>query len=110
MTNRDLILSALLLASLFLPTTVLAQSRPNQVGPSNDTGLQPYTTYGGVRENINLSNGNLNLQISPLTLPGRKGHDLSPSLEYDSKIYQLHYDNGGTTGQPTYWWDYESHT
>lgn len=42
-------------------------SAPHQ---ENDTGLKAYATYDGNRENINLSNGNLNINIPLLNLPG----------------------------------------
>src|SRR5579872_4319916 len=58
---------------------------PNPVTPSNNTGVQPYSTYDGVRENIALSNGNLSLSIPLLTLPQRTG-PFELGIEYDSKI------------------------
>ncbi len=95
----------LVTASLFiLPLTTLAQSQPNQINPANATGIQPYNMYGGVRENINLMNGNVNLQVPLLTLPGRNGLDLGVGLEYDSKIWVLHYE----INEFTDWWWWES--
>ncbi len=93
---------------LCLPAAVLGQSSPNQINPGNATGVQPYNVYGGVRENINLSNGNLNLQIPLLSLPGRNGHDVVIGLEYDSKIWSLHHELDEGTGFNHYWWDFEA--
>src|SRR5882762_1290396 len=56
---------------------------------STDTGVRPYVPYAGVQENINLTNGNLNLKVPLLTLPGRNGHDFTLELQYDSKIFKL---------------------
>jgi len=41
-----------------------------------------YSTDGG---NVNLMNGNLNLEIPLATLPGRNGHNFVLSVQYDSK-------------------------
>jgi hypothetical protein len=50
------------LASAFLfPASARSQTVPNQVNSGTMTGTMPYTSYGGVRENINLSTGDLNL-------------------------------------------------
>jgi len=84
----------LCLLIVLLPAGVRGQSSPVNVDPSNATGTSPYVTYGGVRENINLATGNLNLQIPLLTLPGRNGQNLSVALEYDSKMLA-----------PSYYWD-----
>lgn len=92
---------------LVLPRVARAQSAPNQINPGNATGIQPYNTYGGVRENINLATGNLNLQVPLLTLPGRNGHDLVLGLEYDSKMWSLHYFFDPETGFEYYEWEYE---
>jgi len=81
--------SSLLFAAL-LNLITLAQnvttSAPHQ---ENDTGLKAYATYDGNRENINLSNGNLNINIPLLNLPGRNGHDLNLTLQYDSKNWTI---------------------
>jgi hypothetical protein len=45
-----------------------AQSIPTQTTPQNSNGTLPYNSYGGVRENVNLATGNLNIQI-----PSRSG-------------------------------------
>lgn len=88
------------------PLWVRAQSQPTTLSTSNNTGTNPYETYAGVRENINLSTGNLNLVIPILTLPGRAGHDLVLAQSYDSKVWQLR-----GMSDPfevwSYWWDQE---
>src|SRR6266853_2524213 len=63
---------------------------PNIVTPETMTGIQPFTTYDGVRENIALTNGNLNLNLPLLKLPQRAGGTWEIGLEYDSKVYQVH--------------------
>jgi RHS repeat-associated protein len=107
MRNRLLISGAIILTLLIIFSIAgFGQSSiPNQVNPGNATGVQPYNTYGGVRENIGLANGNLNLQVPLLSLPGRNGLNLA--LVYDSKIWQLHGVYNPTTGDSTYSWDYE---
>jgi RHS repeat-associated protein len=99
------LLVALLL--LLSPLRTSGQSAPNQINPGNATGVQPYNTYGGVRENVNLPTGNLNLQVPLLKLLGRDGFDVSLSLIYDSKIWILHHDHDIASGQDLYWWDNE---
>ncbi len=77
------------------------------VAPLNDqTGVSPYQSYGGVRENISLASGNLNLQVPLISLPGRNGHDLTLALEYDSSFYNLIGNNQitGKTNPPLYEW------
>ena len=92
---------------LFLPSETSAQSTPNQINTGNATGVMPYNTYGGIRENINLANGNLSLYLPLLTLPGRNGQNLEVALEYDSKIWSLHHQFDPDTATDNYWWDYE---
>jgi len=77
---------------------------PVSVTTSNAIGEQPYVTYGGVRENINLSTGNLNLRVPLLHLPGRNGLDLDLGLIYDSRIYVLEATWDQTLGQFLYDW------
>jgi RHS repeat-associated protein len=86
------------------PSQLNAQSTPNSVGPTNETGVQPYGPYGGAHEDINLGNGNLNLQIPLLSLPGRNGHNFSLSLHYDSKIWEPSSEYESDTGQTIYYW------
>ncbi len=83
----------------------VSQSVPTQVDPANLTGIMPYNTYGGTRENINLSTGDLNLRIPLVSLPGRNGFSFPLELVYDSKIWTYHYefDPQGSTA----WWDIE---
>lgn len=62
---------------------------PTQVTPQDSTGTLAYNTYGGGHENVNLATGNLNLEIPLVTLPGRKGHNLTVGVEFDSNIQEL---------------------
>src|SRR6266403_1821408 len=103
-TNQLLLAFIAVVLTAAVPRTSLAQ----QLGPQNATGIQPYDAYGGGRENINLGNGNLNLQIPLVSLPGRNGHNLPLSIHYDSKIWVPHYDYDPETGQTSYWWEIES--
>ena len=58
-----------------------------EIKPSNDTGLRPLTPYSTGGGNVNLTNGNLNLEIPLVPLPGRAGMSYTLSLTYDSKIW-----------------------
>lgn len=58
-----------------------------EIKPSNDTGLKPLTPYSTGGGNVNLTNGNLNLEIPLVGLPGRAGMNYTLSLTYDSKIW-----------------------
>src|SRR3981081_2055150 len=97
--------SVLSLASAFLfPPSGRTQSVPNQLNAGTTTGTMPYTTYGGVHENINLSTGDLNLQIPLLTLLGRNGHSLTVNMYYDSKLAILQENLDPNTLNYNYWW------
>jgi YD repeat-containing protein len=98
---------AKLLAILLLTASfAFGQASPTQVAPSNDTGVKPYQTYAGARENINLSNGNLSLDIPLLALPGR-GLGLNLSVQYNSKIWSPH-ATWGSGSDLIYHWQYEN--
>jgi RHS repeat-associated protein len=72
------------------PSHVCGQSAPStQVTANNQTGVVSYNTYAGDHENVNLSTGNLSVQLPLVSLPGRDHHDLTVSLLYDSRIYEL---------------------
>ncbi len=82
-----------------------AQSAPpTQITPSNDTGVRALQTYSGTHENINLANGNLDLDIPIVSLPGRNGLGLHLSLQYDSKIWMPHATYSLTGSDLTYAW------
>jgi hypothetical protein len=83
----------------------MAQSAPTKIDANNAGGVQPYNTYGGTHENINLATGDLNLQIPLVSLPGRDGFDLNLSLVYDSKIWNLHGVRPMHSINAVYWWD-----
>lgn len=94
-----------LVATIVIPSVAQAQSVPNQVTANNATGTLPYVTYGGVHENINLSTGDVNLQLPLLTLPGRNKLDLNLGISYDSKRWVLHYMWNPDMGVYDYTWD-----
>jgi RHS repeat-associated protein len=84
--------AAILFISHFLlySTVCFAQlGTPTEMGSAFDKGVRPYTPYAGVHENINLTNGNVNLAIPLLKLAGRGGLDLNLEMQYDSKIWHL---------------------
>src|SRR3982750_219700 len=82
---------------------VAAQANPTQVTSSNDTGMRPYQTYAGAHENINLSNGNLSLDIPLLSLPGRNGFNLNFAVHYNSKIWTPHATYGSGSDIIYHW-------
>ena len=90
------------------PVVIHAQAPPSQITSSNDTGVKPYAPYGGVRENISLTNGNLNLQVPLISLPGRKGNNVALNLIYDSKFWVLHGGYDETMNVAEYWWEWEN--
>ncbi|HEY2460730.1 MAG TPA: hypothetical protein VGI16_07980, partial [Candidatus Acidoferrum sp.] len=71
-----------------LCSAVRSQSIP-QINAGNATGTVPYNSYGGVQESINYSTGNLRLEVPLVSLPGRNGHNIDLSLQYNSKIWNL---------------------
>ncbi|MGO9209802.1 MAG: RHS repeat-associated core domain-containing protein, partial [Terriglobales bacterium] len=85
--------------------SLIAQITPVGVTTSNTVGVQPYVTYGGAHENVNLSTGDLNLRIPLVHLAGRDGHDVDLGMIYDSRIYALTgYWNPNFGGQFVYQW------
>ena len=95
----------LMLASLTLVLPSNSQTPPPDPSPATNTGTNPYETYGGERENINLGTGDLNVPLTLLHLPGRNGHDLVVKMAFDSKVWQLHGSFDQTTD--TYYFDWE---
>lgn len=69
-----------------LGTVCVAQTMPVQMDAGNATGIQPYQTFGGARENISHATGDVNLSVPLLHIPGRNGLDLSIGMIYDSKV------------------------
>lgn len=99
--RRTSVLSAIVL----LASSLTAQSNPS---PNNPTGLMPYQSYSGSHENINLATGDVNISIPLFSLPGRNGHDLSISMDYDSKLYYLWTFTPPNSSTPTYAMRYET--
>jgi hypothetical protein len=75
-----------------------------QLDPSNTSGIYPYATFDGTRENVNLATGSMNIRIPLLSLPGRGGLDLNIALLYDSNIHSLQYRFTDGEGD-VWWWD-----
>ncbi len=92
-----------LVLSLNFANVGVSQTVPAQVDPSNLTGIMPYNSYGGTRENINLGTGNVNLRIPLVSLPGRGGFEFPLELVYDSKIWDLYYESDPQGSSA--WWD-----
>ncbi|PYU20278.1 MAG: hypothetical protein DMG32_22715, partial [Acidobacteria bacterium] len=78
-----------ILAVILYPASPALPQIQNHIETGGATGVMPYNTYGGVRENISLTNGNVNLQVPLVTLPGRNGHNFTLGLVYDSAIWPL---------------------
>src|SRR6266403_5881549 len=92
MIAKKIILCAVLALSLLLvglgaPLLHAQPAPPTQITPSNDTRTNPYGSYSTDAGNVSLSNGNLNLNIPIVSLPGRNGHNFVLALQYDSKIW-----------------------
>jgi RHS repeat-associated protein len=91
LTNPKLLFAALvgftLSVGLAAPP-LLAQTAPaTQITPSDDTGTKPFGTYFTGAGDVNLTNGNLSLNLPLVSLPGRNGHNFVLSIQYDSKIW-----------------------
>lgn len=85
-----LIVAMAILAAGFVASAAAQQQAPAVgLAAQTDTGTRPYIPYDGAAENINLTNGNLNLKVPLVHLPGRDGFDLDLNLEYDSKFWKL---------------------
>ncbi|MGE5113273.1 MAG: hypothetical protein ACM3JB_20610, partial [Acidobacteriaceae bacterium] len=56
---------------------------------ATDVGVRPMVPYSGTMENVNVTNGNVNISIPLLKLRGRNGHDVDLKLIYDSKIWKF---------------------
>src|SRR6266436_4459000 len=81
------ILSLPLALISYSPLAHAQSAPPTQITPSNDTGTNPYGSYSTDAGNVNLSNGNLSLNIPLISLPGRNGTNFTLGLQYDSKIW-----------------------
>ncbi len=104
---RTALLASFLLAGLGAISLQAQIVPPTQITPSNDTGTNPFGSYSTDAGNINLSNGNLNLNIPLVSLPGRNGHDFVLSLQYDSKIWTPSAAYSNTGEDITYTWKAE---
>jgi YD repeat-containing protein len=71
---------------------------PNQLSPLNNTGVQVYGTYDGVRETVGLTNGNVNHYIPLLKLPQRAGRMFELGAIHDSANFGLHITYEGLQG------------
>ena len=93
---------------LFLVAVALGQSAPpTQISASNDTGLSLYTAYSTGLGDVNLTNGNMTLEIPLIKLPGRAGNAMDVALQYDSKNWVPHYVISGDGSTIVYTWQIE---
>src|SRR6267143_1382555 len=84
---------------------LLAQTAPaTQITPSDDTGTKPFGTYFTGAGDVNLTNGNLSLNLPLVSLPGRNGHNYVLSIQYDSKIWTPSAAFSNTGQDITYTW------
>ena len=106
--RRVLPLFVLALFAAGSPDECRAQTALTQLDSNSSTGPAPYSSFGGVHENINLATGDLTLQVPLLTLPGRNGLDLSIGLTYDSKFWNVNYMvDPNNPDAWLYWWTTE---
>ncbi|HYM76312.1 MAG TPA: hypothetical protein VE377_10075 [Candidatus Dormibacteraeota bacterium] len=70
----------ILFSVLALSTLVQSQTIP-------ELGVHPEETYDGVRENVNLATGGLNVMIPLLKLPGRNGLDYSMKFTINTPYF-----------------------
>jgi RHS repeat-associated core domain len=83
--RATLVFVILFCVTLYGSRPASAQTNAQPVGGANSTGTMPYLSYESVREDINLSNGNVHFFIPLLTMPGRNGHGLSLGVHYNTK-------------------------
>ncbi len=85
------------------------QNLPAPSVPNQNLGININQVYDGDQENVNLATGNLYIELYPVKLPGRDGHDLDISLGYNSQIWrlvpsvQIIPNSDGSTGTLTNW-------
>ncbi len=77
----------------------LSYAQGPEVPPQRALGRDPTGSYlSAANETINLLNGNLNIVIPLISLPGRNGQDVTFSVAYNSKqIMKRAVSGGGTT-------------
>ncbi len=69
---------------LYLSLLVIASPAFAQDPALMENGNHPEETYDGIRENVNLATGNVNLSLTLLKLPGRNGLDYLLPMNYNS--------------------------
>lgn len=69
---RTRLIAAIVVLAAVFPAAAAAQQQSPAVGlaAQTDTGTRAYIPYDGAAENINLTNGNLNLKVPLVHLPG----------------------------------------
>ena len=74
---------------LYLSLLVIASPAFAQDPALMENGNHPEETYDGIRENVNLATGNVNLSLTLLKLPGRNGLDYVLPMNYNSQVWYL---------------------
>jgi YD repeat-containing protein len=93
---------------LLTATCIPSHAQSNELLPGyNRTGIAPKDAFAVDNENINLTNGNVNISIPLLHLPGRAGHDLDLNVTYNSNHFsptgvQQTYGCSGDGCRPSY--------
>ena len=84
---------------------------PTEIPNAAKTGLPEGGSFDGTMENVNLSNGNVNVRLPLLHLPGVAGFDFNLSLLIDSRVITLggdqapqHQSDGTTQYTPPHPW------
>lgn len=85
--------------------TAFSQSWTTKLDASVERGVPAFSPMDGEKENINLSNGNVNITIPLLHLKGRAGMDLDLSYQVDSKTYQYTMDGDADSLHPEILYD-----
>jgi RHS repeat-associated protein len=106
MTRATRIVLTIAIVAVF-STALTAQVNVPYVKPENDTGVNPFGTYAGTRESINLSNGNLHIEIPLLALKGRNGQNIVITAQYDSKLWSLSWEYEPLCNTDNYLWQTE---
>jgi len=86
----------------------VAQTPATQITPGNATGSARVGSSSVPVGNVDLTNGNLNIAIPLITLPGRGGNDFTLALLYDSKIWQPHISFSNTNQDAIIHWQSET--
>ncbi|MGB9144546.1 MAG: hypothetical protein WCC14_01875, partial [Acidobacteriaceae bacterium] len=75
-------------------------SAPVQPEPQQGDGVNPWSTYSGIKDNVNLVNGNLSFCIPLVSLPGPQMPPGLPAFNLDIPLcYNSNFETVWTTGE-----------